>query len=211
MNERIDLLLSQIRLMEREVLLETRRSEQTFGYEFRDEKVRFTEEAKVRQKEFRVSIHRYLLDSRFLVVLTAPVIWSCLLPVVLVDLIGSIYQTICFPVYGIPRVRRGDYLAFDRHRLTYLNFIEKLNCAYCAYANGIIAYFTEIVARTEQHWCPIKHANCLKCAHSRYKKFFAFGDAESYRMHVEETRREYRDISPSPLETKTAIGNKPPG
>ena len=45
----------------------------------------------------------------------------------------------------------GGYLAFDRHRLTYLNFAEKLNCEYCAYANGILAYFTEIAARTEQY------------------------------------------------------------
>jgi hypothetical protein len=93
-------------------------------------------------------------------------------------------------------VVRRDYLAFDRHRLTYLNFAEKFNCDYCAYANGILAYFTEIAARTEQHWCPIKHAACAKCSHSRYKTFFQYGDAEEYRAHVEEVRRAYQDIDP---------------
>jgi hypothetical protein len=43
-----------------------------------------------------------------------------------------------------------DYLAFDRHPLQYLNLIEKVNCEYCAHANGIFAYVAEIAARTEQ-------------------------------------------------------------
>ncbi len=30
------------------------------------------------------------------------------------------FQGICFPVYGIPKVRRADYLIFDRGRLQYV-------------------------------------------------------------------------------------------
>jgi hypothetical protein len=163
-------------------------------YHVHNKKVQFTEAARIKHRQLRLSVRRYLLTARIPVILTAPVIWMCLIPVVLVDVIGSFYQAVCFPIYGIPKVSRRDYLAFDRHRLTYLNFIEKLNCDYCAYANGILAYFTEIAARTEQHWCPIKHARCVKCAHSRYKNFFNFGDAEKYREHVEEIRRAYQDI-----------------
>jgi hypothetical protein len=202
MTDRLDALLAQIRLLEKELIRETQKKEGEFCYEVHDKTVQFTEAAKATHRRFRLSIHRYLLSSRFLVLLTAPVIWMCLIPVVLVDVIGSIYQAICFPIYGIPKVRRRDYLALDRHRLTYLNFIEKLNCDYCAYANGILAYFTEIAARTEQHWCPIKHARCLKCAHSRYKMFFDFGDAEKYREHIEEVRRSYQDIESPEIVTK---------
>jgi hypothetical protein len=125
----------------------------------------------------------------------------CLIPIVLLDAFCSIYQAICFPIYGIPKVHRSEYLAFDRHHLTYLNFIEKLNCEYCAYGNGILAYVSEITARTEQHWCPIKHAGCAKCVHSRYKEFFDFGDAEKYRQHVEEIRRSYQDIESPEIPT----------
>jgi len=32
----------------------------------------------------------------------------------------------------------------DRHHLAYLNVIEKLNCEYCGYANGVFAYVREI-------------------------------------------------------------------
>jgi hypothetical protein len=203
MSDRINALLEQIQRLEKELIQETRRKEAIFCYSVHARKVEFTAEAKTRNRLFRLSFHRYLLSSRLLVILTTPVIWMCIIPIVLSDVIASVYQAICFPIYGIPKVVRRDYLAFDRHRLTYLNFAEKFNCDYCAYANGILAYFSEIAARTEQHWCPIKHAACLKCAHSRYKKFFDFGDAEKYRAHVEEIRRAYEDIAaPVAPETK---------
>jgi hypothetical protein len=202
MNDRLDALRSAIRQLEKELVVETKKKEAIFCYKIHEKKVQFTEAAKAEQKRFRLSFHRYLVSSRFLVLLTTPVIWMCLIPIALSDLVASFYQAICFPIYGIPKVVRSEYLAFDRHRLSYLNWAEKLNCDYCAYANGILAYFTEIAARTEQHWCPIKHVGCEKCAHSRYKNFFEFGDAQKYRMHVEEIRRDYHDVENPPVETK---------
>jgi len=71
----------------------------------------------------------------------------------------------------IPGVRRKDYLVFDRGRLVYLNTIEKIGCIYCSYANGLPAMITEIAARTEQHFWPIKHARRLPQTHSRYGEF----------------------------------------
>lgn len=194
MNDKLDTLLGQMRQLEREIVEETHRKGEQFCFTFKDRKAHFTEAAKTEHRRLRTGLHHYLLHSRFLVVITSPVIWMCAVPVLLSDLVASVYQAICFPIYGIPKVRRSEYIAFDRHRLTYLNLAEKLNCEYCAYANGILAYFTEIAARTEQHCCLIKHANCSKCAHSRYKKFVDFGDAEGYREHVEQVRRAYDDL-----------------
>jgi hypothetical protein len=159
-----------------------------------DGKVHFTEEERAEHLRFRLKTRHYILESRFFVLLSAPVIWMCFFPILLTDIIGTLYQSICFPIYGIPKVHRKNYVALDRHHLSYLNFFEKLNCEYCAYVNGILAYFTEIAARTEQHWCPIKHAVCVKCAHSRYGKFVEFGDAQEYRERVETIRRSYGDI-----------------
>jgi hypothetical protein len=180
--------------LEEEPRREGQGNEAQFCYQIHGEGVRFTDDARTRHERLRLQSHKYLINSRFFVLLTAPVIWMCAVPIALTDIIGTIYQAICFPIYGIPKVRRREYVAFDRHHLSYLNFFEKLNCEYCAYVNGILAYFTEIAARTEQHWCPIKHAGCVKCAHSRYKKFVEFGDAEKYRSRVEEIRRSYQDI-----------------
>jgi hypothetical protein len=93
------------------------------------------------------------------VILWLPLIYGCVVPFFFLDLAVAIHQLICFPIYGIPKVRRRDYLVFDRGRLTYLNAIEKIGCVYCSYASGLLAYITEIAARTEQHFCPIKHAS----------------------------------------------------
>jgi hypothetical protein len=126
------------------------------------------------------------------VVLTAPVIYSLLLPLVLMDIWASAYQGVCFRAYGLPRVVRDDYIAFDRGRLTYLNVIERLNCAFCAYANGVIGYVREIASRTEQYWCPIKHAVKISDPHRRYYEFLEYGDAEGYRARLNEFRARLR-------------------
>ena len=77
---------------------------------------------------------------------------------------------------------------FDRAHLGYLNALEKLNCAYCSYGNGLAAYFTEIASRTEQYWCPIKHSRRILHAHARYLHFADFGDAENFRAQLQALR-----------------------
>ena len=88
---------------------------------------------------------------------------------------------------------RKDYLIFDRGRLQYLNLLERLNCAYCSYVNGLCAYAMEVAARTEQHWCPIKHATPVRSPHSRYTYFFDYGDAGRYRRDLDAGRSNFAD------------------
>jgi len=111
---------------------------------------------------------------------TMPLIYGMVVPLALLDLSVSLYQLGCFTAWGIARVSRRDYVVIDRHRLGYLNPIQKLNCVFCGYGNGVIAYAREITARTEQYWCPIKHALKVKGSHERYAAFQAYGDAEGY-------------------------------
>ena len=122
------------------------------------------------------------------------------MPFLVLDLFLFLYQAICFPVYGIPKAKRSDYLIFDRKDLPYLNIIEQFNCFYCSYANGLAGYFREIAARTEQYWCPIKHARRILAAHDRYPRFFEYGDAESYRKGLERLKKEFEkdDILQAP-------------
>jgi len=126
--------------------------------------------------------------------LTVPFIWAVFPPALLLDVFVSLFQAVCFPVYGIPRVRRSDYIIIDRNYLRYLNTIEKMNCIYCGYFGGLIAWTQEVAARTEQYWCPVKHARKLKAMHSRYKHFIDYGDARAYKEHLEEVRRNFSDI-----------------
>jgi hypothetical protein len=102
-------------------------------------------------------------------VLSTPIICSVALPFMLLDLWVTAYQWICFPIYRIPHVRRADYMALDRRKLSYLNGIEKANCDCCGYANGLLAYVREVTARTGQYWSLIKHARRAKGAHSHHR------------------------------------------
>jgi len=177
------------------------RFEQTrkkFRYTLEGGRVRFSQEARQLQRRYRINSLRYVLQANWRSVATAPVIYAMIVPLVIVDLSFTLYQHICFRAYGVPRVRRREYLVNDRHKLAYLNTIEKLNCTYCGYGNGIIAYAREIVSRTEQYWCPIRHAHRLKDAHQRYSEFFDFGDAESYQRDLDRMRQSLKEEQHAP-------------
>lgn len=154
------------------------------GVRVHDRLVEFERGIVIEQRKLKTSVRAFLARSSFGAIITAPVIYSMLLPLVVLDIWISVYQAICFRAYGIARAQRRDYIAFDRGRLAYLNWVEALNCAYCAYANGVIAYAREIGSRTEQYWCPIKHALRISDPHQRYYEFLEFGDAEGYRTRL---------------------------
>ena len=147
-------------------------------------RVWFDRELRDAHRRLRQSIPAYVIEGNLFSLLTAPVIYSLLLPFVLLDLWVTLYQSICFPIYGIDRVPRRRYFAIDRHKLAYLNGIEKANCTFCSYANGLLAYVREVAGRTEQYWCPIKHARTIPVPHRRYHLFFDYGDAEHYRRDL---------------------------
>jgi hypothetical protein len=141
------------------------------------------------QRRQRIGLWRYISHANAATALTAPVVYSVLLPFVVLDLWVTVYQAICFRAWGVKLVRRRDFFVVDRHKLPYLNGLERLNCLYCTYANGVVAYAREIAARTEQYWCPIRHARRLRGVHERYDLFVPYGDAASYRTRLDRLRR----------------------
>lgn len=152
-----------------------------FQYRLVEGRIRFEKEVAEQHRSLKTKLSAYIKGARPLVLLTAPFIYAVIVPFVLLDIFVSIYQAVRFPVYGIPMVRRRDYIVFDRHHLAYLNLLEKLNCAYCSYCNGLLAYVSEIAGRTEAYWCPIKHARKVIAAHEHYAGFADYGDAEAFR------------------------------
>ncbi len=190
MNPKISELLARIQQMELEIEQEMKRKRAELQADFEETRVRFEREVLEQQRRFKTGVIAYLLTANLLSVLTAPVIYALFFPILLLDLSITIYQHICFRAYGISRVKRSDYFVFDRAHLAYLNLIEKINCAYCSYGNGVMAYGREVVARTEQYWCPIKHARKVMAAHPFYTGFVDFGDAESYKNELENLRTE---------------------
>jgi hypothetical protein len=181
MTAHLDVLTAKLRSVQAEIEAELTRRREELRFHLENRRIVFEKEVLRIHREIKTRASRYLIDANPLMILTAPVIYSLIVPVALLDLFVMAYQAICFPVYKIPRVRRRDYLIFDRHHLAYLNIIEKINCAYCSYANGAIAFAREVASRTEVYWCPIKHARRVLGPHPHYQGFADFGDAEGFR------------------------------
>lgn len=180
--------LSRIRMLQEEMEEEFRRRREYFRYRFEGGRVVFETEVKRQHRSFRVRLSTFLRRTRPLTVLTVPLIYSLILPLALLDLFVSLYQAICFPAYGIEKVNRADFTRIDRHHLAYLNALQKLNCVYCGYANGLIGYVQEIAGRPEAFWCPIKHAARIGVYHAYYAQFVDYGDAEGFEPCLEESR-----------------------
>jgi len=187
-------LAHRITTLEKELQIALEEKERAFRYHWHDGSAKFEKEVLSQHRRLKRWLPSYILHSRFFVLVTAPLIYLGFIPFALLDLFVAFYQGVCFPIYGIPRVRRADYVILDRGRLKYLNLLERFNCIYCSYANGLCAYVTEVAARTEQHWCPIKHSHRLRAPHSRYSHFFDYGDAQQYRRQIEAVRNDFVDL-----------------
>jgi hypothetical protein len=176
----VETLLARMRELQDQLEAEFDRRAEAFRYRLENGRIIFDEEARRRHRAFRVRLSDFLRNTRPLVVLSAPVIYSLIIPFALLDLMVTIYQRICFPVYRIAPVRRADFIRIDRHHLAYLNALQKLNCVYCGYCNGLIGYIQEVAGRTEAYWCPIKHAARVGAQHAYYAQFVDYGDAEGF-------------------------------
>lgn len=188
MNENVSRLIASIKTLQTELDAELAIIRTKLHYRLEGKRAVFEAEMLKAHRALRVGLSKYVFGANPLIILTAPVIYSVIIPFVLLDIFITIYQWVCFPIYGIARVKRSDYFIFDRAHLAYLNIVEKINCAYCSYGNGLMAYASEISGRTEQYWCPIKHARKAISAHEHYSSFAEFGDAEAFRKkygHIE--------------------------
>lgn len=191
---RLQELVEQIKKLEKELSAELQKKQEEFYYQIKGRKVYFEAATRQYHKALVLRLHTYLREAPLRNILTIPLIWSCLLPALFLDLLVSIFHSICFRIYRIPLVRRSEYIVIDRQALAYLNLIEKVNCMYCGYFNGLIGYVQEIAARTEQYWCPIKHARKTAGLHSRYRKFLEYGDAEGFRKSLDKIRHDFHDL-----------------
>jgi hypothetical protein len=206
MPSRIEDLLVRIAELEREVEHELNRARDQWRYRVIAGRIRFERDVRLAHARLKQSIPAFIRESSLRNFLTAPVIYSMIVPIALIDAWLTVYQRVCFPIYGIARVRRSTYIVFDRQHLAYLNTIEKLNCVYCGYANGVFAYVREIAGRTEQYWCPIRHAKRVRAPHRHYHEFVEYGDATGYHERLPLLRDELREQDSTDLASKKRRG-----
>jgi len=200
MNMNISVIASRIAMLEgeleRQIELDIEEKRRKFHYRIEKGKITFDDEASALHKKLHQGVVAFLWEAPLASLLVAPMIYSLIVPLILLDLWVQLYQAVCFPVYRIAKVDRSRYVLLDRGHLQYLNWIERLNCNYCAYANGLVAYAREIAARTEQYFCPIKHAFRCSGVHSHYEEFLDFGDATAYKEELPKLRAELRPGGP---------------
>lgn len=188
MNERIRNLLAQMAVLEDELRTALHEQESSVFFQIKGKRIEFEQSIKDAHRRLKTGFFRWLVLRRPRNLITVPIIYSMIVPLLMLDLCVSLYQFTCFPIYQIAKVRRADYIVLDRQHLAYLNVFDKLHCTYCAYGAGLVAYISEIIARTEQYFCPIKHARKVLGSHARYAYFLDYGDAADYEARLEAFR-----------------------
>ena len=188
MDDRIRHILEQIKTLEDEIQAELNKQGNRWFYQIQGRRIEFERAIRQKHRDLKLGVLHWFLTVRPQNYLTAPIIYGMIVPMLLFDICINIYQLCCFPIYGISRVKRSDYFSYDHRHLAYLNIIEKFDCLYCSYGNGLMAYATEILARTEQYFCPIKHAQKILGRHARNQYFMDYGDAADLHRRLEEIR-----------------------
>jgi hypothetical protein len=150
----------------------------------------------------QIGLIALLKRSRPINLITGPIIYSMIFPILLLDVCVSFYQWSCFPIYGIAKFSRKDFIIFDRQELKYLDWISKFHCTYCAYGVGVIGYVFEIIKATELYFCPIKHQNKNLAASRRHWEALAFeqGPDFDFPAYLEEVRSSMAKGSAKPNE-----------
>lgn len=190
MTNRIEEIVSRIQALEADLEVEISHHRETVMHDFEERRMQFENELLEQQKRFKMGLLKYLWTADLRSFIATPFIYILIVPLIFLDISISIYQAVCFPLFGIKKAKRTDYIVFDRAHLSYLNLFEKINCAYCSYGNGLIAYVREIAGKTEQYWCPIKHSKRMYLSHPYYSKFAEYGDAARYQEELIRLRQE---------------------
>ncbi len=189
MSDKIKEMIEEIEAMKEKLGEEIAQHEKHISYEIQNGYVRFEKEVINKQKENMKNLLAYFRDMPLLHLISSPLIYAMVLPAIFFDVTLFLYQQVIFRIYKFEFVKRSDYIIFDRQYLGYLNPIEKLNCIYCSYFNGLMHYASRIASRTELYFCPIKHAKKVAYEHEYYDEFFLYGDENEYQEKLEILRK----------------------
>ncbi|KKP68329.1 MAG: hypothetical protein UR66_C0006G0030 [Candidatus Moranbacteria bacterium GW2011_GWE1_35_17] len=180
MDSKIKRILEKMEALNIALKKEHARLAKKYGFYFSQKKIVFLKKIKIKNKRFRIPVWKYVIPKNIRHAMSLPFIYMMIVPAVILDIFLTIYHAVAFPLYKIPKVRRSEYIIYDRKFLDYLNVVQKVHCLYCSYINGLFAYAVEIAARTERYWCPIKAASKMNAPHSWYKDFADYGNPQEW-------------------------------
>ena len=189
MNDKIKEMIEEIEAMKMKLGEEIAQQEKDISYEIQNGYVKFEKEVIDKQKENMKNLLAWFGEIPLLHLLTSPLVYGMIIPAILLDVILFFYQQIIFRIYKFEFLKRSDYIIFDRQYLGYLNSIEKFNCMYCSYFNGLMHYASAIASRTELYFCPIKHAKKIAYEHEYYDEFLEYGVGNDYQKKLKSLRK----------------------
>jgi hypothetical protein len=193
MKETIREILLKIEKLNGDLREEYDRLAKEYGFSWSQKKVIFLDEFRKRNQKFRFPAWKYVIPTNIRHFLSIPFIYGMIFPTIFLDIFLTIFQWTAFSLYRIPKVKRSEYIIYDRRFLDYLNIIQKINCLYCSYVNGVFAYAVEVGARTERYWCPIKAAHKPRFTHGWYKDFADYGNPEDWSLKFSDEERAFLD------------------
>lgn len=153
-----------------------------YGFTVIGKKITWPKNKTLELKKYKKSAIDSIFSSEIREILSIPFIYMMLIPAFLLDIFLFIYQQTALRLYKIPLVKRSDFIIFDRAKLPYLNWIQKLNCIYCSYFNWLMQFAVEVAWRTEKYWCPIKHARKKYWEHNRENYFAPYWDVKWFKQ-----------------------------
>lgn len=172
MNSKISEILKEIKSKKNDLIKEYEKLKGKYDFSVIKGKVLFSLEKRKENKKLKNSVLDSIFGLRVREMLSIPFIYAMIIPALVLDIFLFVYQQTALRLYGIPIVKRSDYITYDRRFLDYLNFMQKLNCLYCSYVNWLFSYAAEVAWRTEKYWCPIKNAQRMKWGHD-WQEYFA--------------------------------------
>lgn len=183
-------MIEEIETMKRKLGEEIVKEEANIAYEIKNGSIHFEEEMLERQKQHMMHLWAWFREIPFIQLLSAPVVYMMILPALVLDVMLFLYTNVVSRVFNIRFSKRSEYIVFDRQYLGYLNVVEKFNCLYCAYFNGVMQYASSIAGRTELYFCPIKHAKKIAYKHEFYDRFFSYGESDDYQKNLKALRKD---------------------
>ena len=113
MSTYVERFVEHIQEAEHELALEAAAQQRRWHYRMHRGRVWFDHEAREAQRRLKQGILQFLWQGSFFNLVTAPAIYSLLVPRLVLDAWVTPYQWTCFPIYGVARVRRRRYGVFD--------------------------------------------------------------------------------------------------
>ena len=107
MTASVERFVQRIREAEEDLTREVEEQQRRWHFRLHRGRVWFDQEVRHAHERFRQSIPAFLGEASLPILLTAPITYSLILPLLLLDIWATLYQWVCFPFTGSPSCAAG--------------------------------------------------------------------------------------------------------